>query len=245
EAPAPTGPVTLTGMQMMTPEYASPEQVRGEPVTTASDVYALGVLLYELLVGTRPYRLPSRLRHEAARAILEEEPTKPSTALTHVLPDGTSPQAVSEARGATVEGLRRQLRGDLDNITLKALAKEPGRRYGTAEGLAADLGRYLDGLPVEARPATVRYRLGKFVRRHRPAVVGVLAASLLVVGLVGFYTARLADERDRAAREAATATQIKDFVVGLFDAADPDRDEPATARDLLDEGRARIGEQLA
>src|SRR5690606_26706311 len=102
EAPAPTGPVTLTGMQMMTPEYASPEQVRGEPVTTASDVYARGVLRAELLGGPRPYRVPSRLRHEAAGATLEEAPTKPSTARTHGLPDGASPRAVSEARGATV-----------------------------------------------------------------------------------------------------------------------------------------------
>src|SRR5581483_2152350 len=174
---------TATMMRLMTPEYASPEQVRGEPVTTASDVYSLGVVLYELLTGHKPYRIASILPSDIERVICEQEPTRPSTAISRVEErmtyDGESvrvtPEAVSRTREGQPEKLQRRLRGDLDNIVLMALRKEPGRRYASVEHFSEDVRRHLEGLPVTARRDTMGYRAGKFVRRHK---AGVAAAAL-------------------------------------------------------------------
>jgi serine/threonine protein kinase len=171
-------PVTRTAWRLMTPEYASPEQVRGEALTTAAAVYALGVILYELLTGHRPYEVAGCSPQEILEIVCEQEPGRPSTKVLKATvcssPNRTSrtvtPGAISTARSVPVERLRRQLRGDLDNIALMALRKEPGRRYGSAEQLGDDLERYLNGLPVVARPSTLRYRLRKFVVRHRVSV---------------------------------------------------------------------------
>ena len=172
---------TATLLPMMTPEYASPEQVRGEAVTTASDVYSLGVLLYELLAGRRPYAVKSDSMEEIVRAVCQTAPPLPSA----VRPAG--------ARG------RSELRGDLDTIVMKALRKEPARRYASVQELAEDLRRYLEGRPVLARPDTLRYRASKFMGRHR---WGVSAATAIVLALVGGLaaTARQARiaERERA-----------------------------------------------
>ena len=171
---------TDTVLPMMTPEYASPEQVKGQPVTTASDVYSLGILLYELLAGRRPYEVQTDSLESIVRTICETEPRAPSEAV----------------RG------RSQLRGDLDTIVLKALRKEPERRYRTAHDLSEDLRRHLEGLPVTARADTIGYRAGKFVSRHRTAVAAAfLVSASLVAGIVTTTRqARLAQRRFDEAR---------------------------------------------
>jgi non-specific serine/threonine protein kinase/serine/threonine-protein kinase len=162
---------TATLMPMMTPAYASPEQVRGLPVTTASDVYSLGVVLYELLTGRRPYVAPDESLEELLRAVRDTEPPLPSVAVRTATPGPTQPRSLSS-----------ELKGDLDTIVLKALRKEPERRYLSAQELAEDVRRHLEGLPVLARSDTLGYRVSKFVARHR---AGVTAAVLLLASLLG------------------------------------------------------------
>ena len=190
----------------MTPDHASPEQVRGQSITTASDVYVLGVLLYRLLAGVGPFVIGSVRLADIERAICETPPPLPSQAV----PDGNSAQAhaISEARGTTVRRLRRALEGDLDNIVCMAMRKEPERRYGSAEQLAGDIRRHLQGKPVIARKDTLAYRSAKFVRRHwLPVGTGTVVFLLILAFAVttDVQSARIAAERDRVAeqREAA------------------------------------------
>jgi non-specific serine/threonine protein kinase/serine/threonine-protein kinase len=163
--------VTVTMLRVMTPEYASPEQVKGEPVTTVSDVYSLGVFLYELLTGERPYKFTRRTPDVITKAICEQEPERPSTAVARA-----TPKSKFEIRDS------KTLRGDLDNIVLKALRKEPERRYRSVDQFSGDIRRHLEGLPVQARQDTAAYRASKFVQRHK---LGVVAAGLVALALVG------------------------------------------------------------
>ncbi len=218
---------TQTGRAVMTPAYAAPEQVSHAPVTTATDVYALGVVLYELLAGQRPFDLSGASPAEVERVVAEATPEPPST-------------------HAPLEQ-RRALRGDLDVICLKALRKEPERRYASAQEMADDLRRYLQGRPVQARPDTIGYRTRKFVQRYRSGVAAAAAVVVLIAGLVGFYTTQLAEERDRAQLEAEKAEQVVGFMETLFERSDPTeaRGDTLTVREVMDEGATRIRAELA
>ncbi|HXF04726.1 MAG TPA: protein kinase [Blastocatellia bacterium] len=220
---------TSPALRLMTPAYASPEQIRGDAITTASDVYSLGVVLYELLTGHKPYRVTSESPHELMRAVLEEEPRQPSTAVTLIeevrTADGTSrltltPESVSQTREGSPEKLRRRLKGDLDNIVLKALCKEPERRYASVEQFSEDIRRHLEGLPVIARPATLSYRAGKFIRRHKAGV----AAAVAIVGILVAAIIAINHQRARAERRFNEVRKLARTVV--FDYHDAIADLP-------------------
>ncbi|MEE8526718.1 MAG: serine/threonine-protein kinase, partial [Thermoanaerobaculia bacterium] len=206
---------TAPGHGAMTPRYASPEQIRLEPVTTASDVYSLGVLLYELLTGRTPYRLASDRSDEVARAVCEQEPEKPSTAVRRQASE-SSTETLRDPRK-----LRQLLAGDLDSIVLKALRKRPEMRYGSVDQFSEDIHRYLSGLPVDAREGTGLYRFGKFVRRNKVPLTVISAFLALMIGF-GFVWLQLLTQRQRA-------DATSEFLVGIFQGADPNK---ANAREL-------------
>ena len=217
-----------TATRVFTPDYAAPEQIRGEAMTTATDVYALGVVLYELLVGRRPYSLSGR-NITLEQAILETEPPAPSIAL----PRGD----------VTTTRRRRELRGDLDRIVLTALAKEPERRYSSVEALGADIRNYLDGRPIAARGDSATYRLRKFIRRNR---VGVAAAAIVALALIAATIISIT-QATIARQQTARAETVKQFLLSVFQSNNPDENkgEILTARQLLDRGAERIDKELA
>lgn len=198
--------LTQPEMRPMTLDYASPEQFHGHPVTTSSDIYSLGVVLYELLTGQHPYDLNRRSPLEIERIISEVEPVKPSTAVGQT--DPAFADAIATALEATAS---RHLRGDLDNIVLMALRKEPQRRYASVEQLSEDIRRHLDGLPVIARTPTLGYRTSKFVRRHKVGVAAAatVAAALLLGIVMTRREARVADRRFQDVRGLADALLFK------------------------------------
>ena len=209
--------LTATAVRVMTPEYASPEQIKGERITTSSDVYSLGVLLYELLTGQRPYRVKSRQPEEVAKAICEQEPERPSAAVRMTafrVPTsvGSSGRDKSPAEVGTLNTRNlKLLRGDLDNIVLKALRKEPQRRYASVDQFSEDIRRHLEGLPVTARKATLSYRASKFVQRNK---IGVAAAVLILLTLGGGIVATTIEAR-RANRRFNDVRRLAHSV--LFD----------------------------
>jgi serine/threonine-protein kinase len=232
---------TRTGVRLVTPEYASPEQVRGEAVTTASDVYQLGLLLFQLLAGRRPRLLhapasPAALRETDRPSAAASAGTKPEEVDTAAA-TAPSTEEVAAARGTTPDRLRRQLEGDLDNIVAMALREDAARRYASVEQLAEDVRRHLDGLPVRARPETIGYLLSKFVRRHR---VGVTASAALVVLAIAFVGSIVIQSR-RVARERDRAQQMADLMIGMFTSIEPDvaRGDTVTVLELLDRGVER------
>jgi hypothetical protein len=173
--------LTRTNLLAMTPEYASPEQIRGETATRLSDVYSLGVLAYELLTGRKPYHLRGRIFHEIARVICEEPPTLPSTAVAQRGPavnEGAAPEALSWSRGGSPQELRRQLAGDVDAILLKSLEKDPLRRYASVAEFGEDVRRHLEGEPVRAKGNTAWNVAWSFLRRYLWWILGAAALTL-------------------------------------------------------------------
>src|SRR5438309_871687 len=222
---------TMTFAAVMTPDYASPEQVRGETMTTASDVYSLGVVLYELLTGQKPYKIDSRTPVNVARAITEQEPTKPSTAVAKR--DGSSKIQIPSSK---------ILRGDLDNIVLKALRKEPERRYASVGQFSEDIRRYLEGRPVIARKDTLGYRTSKFIGRNK---IAVAAAVLIVLSLVGGIVTTTWQARATRLEKARTE-RVNVFLGQMLEYSNPllkfsrNKGNETTMTQVLDEAAKRL-----
>jgi serine/threonine protein kinase/Tfp pilus assembly protein PilF len=225
EAQAAGPTLTMEGGRALTPEYAAPEQLTDGVITTATDVHALGVLLYVLLGAPHPVSGSSGSAADLIRAIVETDPPR----LSDVAPNG------------------KALRGDLDNIVAKAMKKVPGERYSSVTAFADDLRRYLRQEPVSARPDTLVYRTTKFLKRRARAVAAAAGVVLLIAALVGFYTAQLASERDHARLEAEKAAKISELLTSLLTGADPyaTRDREPTVRNILDAGADRVQKELA
>ncbi len=196
-----------TLLRPMTPEYASPEQIRGDPITTATDVYSLGVLLYKLFTGRSPYPAKTRSPIEFAKAICETEPARPSTVAEHVKVERLTEDRQLTTNSPASTKHRRALKGDLDNIVLKALRKEPARRYVSVEQLAEDIRRHLQGLPVMATPDSASYRVSKFVRRH---MTGAAATALIAVAVAGGVAATLREARVAVHQRARAERRFND-----------------------------------
>jgi serine/threonine protein kinase len=247
EALSHTVAVTRLQERMLTPENAAPEQVLGRPITTATDIYSLGVLLFQLLTGRSPYRLSGYSQLQLERAICMDDPPKASqTVVARVSGETDADRSrISDRRGLSPERLRARLSGDLDAIIAKAMRKEPDRRYASVDGLADDLNRHLLGLPVSARQGDWRYNSSKFLRRHFLVVLGVAAAFFglaVIAGVTLLQNHRIELARQATAQERDRAQQVSAFLVDVFSQADPfnAQGREPTAKDLLDRGSEKI-----
>jgi eukaryotic-like serine/threonine-protein kinase len=242
--------LTSTGVGPLTPQYAAPEQLRGEAVTTAVDIYALGVMLYELLTGRRPYRVTDTSPAAYERAVLDTDPTRPS--LVVIRDDDSSdktPKALAARRHLSPQRLRQRLRGDLDAIILKAMRKEPAQRYASASMMADDVQKHLSNLPVTATRGSTIYHFTRWLRRRAliAALIGVAALSLLGGLGAALWQKRAAlTQRDQAIAEAEKTRRLSEFMVNVFANANPDRSqgELVSAKALLDQAVTRIDIEL-
>jgi len=235
DGPEPGRDNTRTEVRAFTLHYAAPEQIRGEPVTTMTDVYSLGVVLYELLAETKPYRLKRQTDAEWEEAILIADPQKPSATLLREADSDPS-------RTAALRRRTKRIAGDLDNIALKALSKRPEHRYPSVEAMALDLERFLEGKPVLARPQSVAYRTQKFVHRHRWALATTALILLVLTTALGLVTW----QAQQAIREASRAQALQNFVTGLFEqAGGGDTQGTLDVRKLLEAGEQRGNRELA
>lgn len=258
---------TITRMGVMTPSYASPEQLRREGVTTLSDVYSLGIVLFELLSGHRPFEDKENDLREIYGAIIEKEPPSPSSMIATGVPSSVVEKVARSGPSDTKANLGRRtgaaqislssqsVRGDLDNIVLKALRKEPERRYSSAGNLSDDIARHIQGLTVTARPNTFSYRASKFVGRNRISVVAVGIVLLAVLAGIAatLWQARVAAaERDRARQQAQKAERINAYMQNILNfnnphwlSSNPERNLKATVAEAMDEAIKRIDTDLA
>jgi serine/threonine protein kinase len=221
---------TMTGLRLMTPAYAAPEQIRGEQVGIHTDVYSLGVMLYELLAGRLPFDVSNRTPAEAEKILTSAETEKPSTVVNRIV-------RLRQNRDDVAAASRTQW-ADLDVLCLTAMHRDPQRRYRSVEALIRDIDHYLKGEPLEARPDTLAYRTRKFITRNRQPVAAVAAVLTLVVGLVIFFTVRLAVARNAALADAARTERIQKFMTSLFQGGDASAGpaDTLTVVTLLDRG---------
>ena len=231
-----TVPLTRMRDRVLTPEHASPEQFRGEPIGTVSDVYSLGTLFYCVLSGLHPYDIQGRSLRDVEKLVCESSPLPPSERVL----------AAANSNSLRPRQLARDLQGDLDNILLKAMHPDAERRYSSAAALAQDLQNHLSGLPVLARPDTWSYRATKFLRRNAGTVTSSVVVVVLIAALIAFYTTRLATERDVAERERQTAASVSDFMIDVFRRANPNETDgnTITVRAALDAAARRIDTTL-
>lgn len=238
---------TLPGGRLMSLEYASPEQVSGDQITTSSDLYSLGMLLYTLLCGLHPFHFAGLSFKQIETAILETDPPPPGKRFEKA--DAREKATIAMTRQQQPAGLFRYLKGDLDAIILKALRKEPKQRYDSVSHLTDDIRRYQNALPVYARAGNVRYRLVKFAKRNRTAMISAACFLIAITAFGGYHFNKIAGERDISRIEAEKATRVKDFVINLFDANDPyfigNRGDEITVRSLLEAGLLNIERDLA
>jgi len=246
--------ITRVGVRLFTPQYSSPEQIKGEPVNTMSDIYSLGVILYELLTGRRPYFRADKDSYSLEKAVIASDVVRPSSVLSQsteryesLHPTDDKDDHLDWCGGLQTRQLKRLLTGDLDNILMMALRKDPQRRYLSANAFSADIGRYLRKEPITARPTTFAYRSGKFLSRHRLSSAMALGLTIAIVGFsitTRVQSRQIAVERDNAMLAQSKAEAISGFLVEMFSSIEPDsaRGREVAVRDILDQTNERLAQ---